>query len=340
MSCLNVLYQCNDAYAEVTGVSIQSLCESNMHISQLCVYLLDDHISRDNLARIASITEQFGRPLHVIDTEEMQRRLIELRVAPFKGTYTTYFKLMALSMLDVPGGKILQLDGDTIVVGSLDEIAEIDMEGALIKATYDCTMNSYKRLIGIPEEDKYYNCGVILVDLKKWKDEECESKIVEHLRNQRSAYYTVDQDIINVLFRNMIAYLDPRYNLNSGFYIYGVKESLKMYGLKTPWYDDAETIKKAMAAPAIHHCMGAMTGRPWEQNSIHPMNELYDSYRRKTPWACVAKVMPKRDAVFRVQRALYQSLPRCCYIPLHQIGQFAYLSSMNHKVQKIRFGRP
>jgi len=333
MSALNILYQSNDSYAVVTGVSMTSLCESNRALAELNFYVLDDEISTDNRTKMERLCAQYGRTVAFLDTKEILARLLALKVAPFKGTYTTYFKLFALAHLEVPGDRVLQLDGDTIVVGSLAPLAAMDLGGALLAATYDCTMNAYKPLIGIPESDHYYNGGVLLVDLAAWRGERCEERIVEHLRDVRSGYYTVDQDILNVLFRERFAYLDPKYNFNSGFFIYGVEASLRMYGLREPYYSGAAEIKRAKASAVVLHCMGAMTGRPWEKDSIHPQNGLYDHYLALSPWAGTAKRVVKRALVFRVQRLLYRLLPRPLYIQLHRIAQRRYLAGRNRAVQ-------
>lgn len=261
------------------------------------------------------------------------QRLLDLKVAPFKNTYTTYFKLMALKELDVPNGRIFQLDGDTVINGSLAELIDMDLTGYILAATYDCTMNKYKSLIDIPETDKYYNGGVLLVNQDMWKSEHCEEQIINHLKNVRNGYYTVDQDILNVLFRDKFKYLDLKYNFNSGFYIYGIKESLKMYGLKEPYYNSVKEIQKAYENPVIYHCMGAMTGRPWEKDSIHPQNDIFDRYLALSPWKDFEKATVTRKQIFKIQRKLYQILPRRMYIPLHMVAQNRYLSNMNKTVQ-------
>jgi len=332
---LNVLYQSNDYYAPITGVSLTSLMIHNQDLDEINVYLLNDQISHENLERFQEACKDFSRNLTIIDTEEILIKLRdELKVSPFKGTYTTYFKLIAISSLDLPTDRVLQLDGDTIITGSLAPLCEMDLEDVVMAATYDCTMNGYKALIDIPLTDKYYNCGVILVNQKKWLEEDCEGQIVHHLKHVRNGYYTVDQDILNVLFRKQTKYLDLKYNFNSGFYIYGIKESLKMYDLKDEYYNTTKEVEVAYQNPIIYHCMGAMTGRPWEQNSIHPQNELFDKYLGMSRWKGFQKVAVNRKMVFKLQRFLYQVLPRSLYIPFHKKGQKSYLEKMNNQVQK------
>lgn len=334
MSVLNVLYQSNDYYGPVTGVSMTSLMENNKDIDNINFFVLDDKISKQNKQKMASVCNKYGRSITFINTEEILKTLISLKVAPFKNTYTTYFKLMAINALKIKTDKILQLDGDTVIVGSLRELCDFDLKGYICAATYDCTMNSYKEMINIPLNDKYYNCGVLLINQKEWIEYGCQEKIIEHLKSVRNGYYTVDQDIINVLFRYKIKYLDLKYNFNSGFYIYGIEESLKMYDLKPEYYNTVQEITKAAKNPIIHHCMGAMTGRPWELDSIHPQNKLFDYYLAMSPWTDFEKVKVKRKTVFKIQRLLYIALPRLIYIPIHKMAQKRYLSNMNQAVQK------
>lgn len=242
---------------------------------------------------------------------------------------------MALNELVLPTDRILQLDGDTVINGSLEELCDIDIADCILAATYDCTMNGYKSLIDIPLTDKYYNGGVLLINQKKWVEEECEAKIVEHLKNVRNWYYTVDQDILNVLFRKQFKYLNLTYNFNCGFYIYGIKESLKMYNLTDEYYDTIETIKKAYDSPIIYHCMGAMTGRPWEENSIHPQNDIYIEYMANSEWKNTPLKIVKRSRIFGIQRFLYLHLPRNIYIMFHKIGQKRYLKQKNNEIKKL-----
>lgn len=333
---LNILYQSNNYYAPITGVSMTSLMETNKDIDDINFFVLDDEISTENKKKMQQVCSHYNRNLQFIDTKHILKTLKDLKVAPFKNTYTTYFKLMALNDLPIKNSRILQLDGDTIINGSLKDLCSYDIDGYICAATYDCTMNSYKSLIDIPLNDKYYNCGVLLINQKKWIKDKCQQQIVNHLANVRNGYYTVDQDIINVLFRHEIKYLDLKYNFNSGFYIYGIKESFNMYNLKPEYYNTVKQVEKAYESPVLYHCMGAMTGRPWEQDSIHPQNELFDQYLKISPWKNFKKVKVHRKLIFKTQRMLYIILPRRLYIPLHKIGQLNYLKNMNKAAQDQR----
>jgi len=312
-----------------------SLMENNKTLYEINFFLLNDQISEENLEKFKSCCEQYGRSLSILETNEILRKLKDdFRVSPFKGTYTTYFKLFALKSIPLTTDRILQLDGDTVINGSLEPLCDIDLSDCVFAASYDCTMNQYKALIDIPITDKFYNGGVLLVNQSEWIKDDCEQQIANHLKNVRSGYYTVDQDILNVLFRKKIKYLDLKYNFNSGFYVYGIKESFRIYNLKPEYYNTYEEVAEAYKDPVIYHCMGAMTGRPWETNSIHPQNDIYDKYLAMSPWKDCEKVSVNRAEIFKIQRFLYRVLPRRIYTYFHRYAQKRYLEKMNEVVQR------
>lgn len=329
---LNVLYQSNDNYADLTGVSMTSLFINNKHLDEINVYILNDNISKINLKKMQVLANQYQRKLIIVGTDHIMKKLKQLNVEPYKNTYTTYFKLFGVGEIHNNTDRILQLDGDTIINGPLDELLKMDLEGTVCAATYDCILNEYKSLVDIPQNDKYYNCGVLLINTEFWREYKCEEKIIYHLSHVRNKYFTVDQDIINVLFRNKIKYLHLKYNFNSGFYIYGIEGSIKIYNLKDEYFSTRKQIEEAYKSPIIYHCMGAMTGRPWEKGSIHPQNDIYNRYLKQSPWKDDEKKVVHRGMIFKIQRILYLFLPRCIYNPIHRFILKRYLTNMNRQL--------
>ena len=135
-----------------------------------------------------------------------------------------------------------------------------------------------------------------------------------------------------MLFRNKIKYLHLKYNFNSGFYIYGIEGSIKIYNLKDEYFSTRKQIEEAYKSPIIYHCMGAMTGRPWEKGSIHPQNDIYNRYLKQSPWKDDEKKVVHRGMIFKIQRILYLFLPRCIYNPIHRFILKRYLTNMNRQL--------
>lgn len=308
-----------------------SLLENNQDI-EVTVYILDDGISEKNISNLKSIAEMYNRKIVFVNTYEVNKRIKELGLVPYKNTYTTYYKLFIMSEFDVSLDRMFQLDGDTIINGSLEYLCDLDFGENVIAATAEASMlREYKECLGIGNDEKYYNCGVLLFSLKNWKKYNCEGTIINHLTTVRNRYFIVDQDIINILFRDKIFTLSCSYNFIPGFYLYGIKGMYKLFGLNNKNYYDINEVEEIMKTPLINHCMGSFTGRPWTRNNMHPQNDLYDKYLMLSPWKDVPKIDPKISQLFKMQKLCYLLLPKSVYIRIHRMILRYWLKKNNKR---------
>lgn len=331
MKILNVLYQTDDNYAAIAGVSMTSLFRTNRHLDEIHVYLLDSGISPENLEKFKQLCSEYSRTLEIIDTAPLTEKIKSYGVGTFRNVYTVYLTMFAMNDLQVKGGRVFKLDADTIIEGPLDEICEMDLGGAYLAATYDCTLNDYKEMTGLTPDDRYYNAGIILFDQDAWIRNRCQEQLVDHIHHCRSRYYLCEQDLMNVVFRGKIAYLPVKYNLNSGFYIFGAECSYKLYRLPACAFSPISEVKEAMAHPVIHHLMGAMTGRPWEPKNSHPLKKEFREILADSLWKDWQPRQGKRSSVFRVQKFLHAVLQDWAYIRIHRWMNRRFLAARNRE---------
>src|SRR5574344_1726254 len=295
---LNVLYQSDNNYAALTGISMTSLFMNNKDI-KFNIYILNNKISEENISKFKELCEKFGNEISFVDTSKIIDKIKSLDLTPYNGNYSTYLRIFAIGYLNIIGDYILSIDGDTIITSSISELCDLNMDKYLCAGVCDSTQNCYKDYIGIPRNDNYFNGGVTIFNKTKWDKEKCEEQIENHLKNNRNKYYLGDQDILNVLFRKQYKKLDITYNFNSGFYIYGIKETFYLYDLKPNYYYSYEEVAKCYDNPKILHCMGAMTGRPWEKDNIHPQKDIFMEYKNKSLWKDEPLKVVNRSFLFR-----------------------------------------
>lgn len=324
---LNILYQSDDNYAPVMGVSLTSLFENNKDIEEINVYILNDDISEENLKKIKMLCTSYSRNASILGVEPIKERVKQLNVTAWRGKYTAWLKVFAINMLDLPTDQVLYIDCDTIINGSLASLCDFELGDCIMAMSCDCVLNEYKKIIGIPANERYFNVGVILFGQDKWISEKCEEEIIAHLRHNR--YYLPEQDVLSVLYRNRTKKLDITYNINSGFYIYGIEESYRLYDLEPEFFYEDEEVRNAYDNPVIHHCMGTVTGRPWEKNNTHPLSSLFDEYLALSPWHNHEKAKVRFELIFAFQKALYKILPMKMYIYVHKFVLERYLRKMD-----------
>ena len=138
-------------------------------------------------------------------------------------------------------------------------------------------INDYIRVynrLHYPMTDGYINSGVMLINLRKWRDDNFFNKARMMAKKNPRVLMNHDQDLINMIYHGQIKMLSFKYNLLE-YYLY-TEDWLYM---DRKYYQE---IIEACNTPAIiHFCMPQ---KPWHYECINPYKELYYKYRAMTPW--------------------------------------------------------
>jgi lipopolysaccharide biosynthesis glycosyltransferase len=312
----NALYQSNDAYAMVSGISIVSLLENNQHMDEVNIFYCDYEITKASRAKLQKIVDGYKNAhLQFIDAKGYHKTLGELKVKPWHGFYITWLKMLAFGDLKLKTDRVMFINGHTIINGALDELLELDFEDNIMALSYDCLLNEHKRTIGLKETDGYYNCGLMLVNHKKWLKENIDQVLKDHL-TEKSDYVIADQDLCNVLFKGKIKTIGATYNFSSAYYAYDLKRLLKINDLKPSYFYSYEEIMEDYYSPKIIHSLFGIKGKPWEEGNDHPQRYLWEKYIRMTPW----KNAKRPAAVHTRNWTLYETLPNWAFMQLYRVA--------------------
>ncbi|MBP2660068.1 MAG: glycosyl transferase family 8 [Firmicutes bacterium] len=116
--------------------------------------------------------------------------------------------------------RILYLDADIIINGSLHELYEQDFEGAyaaVIKDRFDfCDeVVLQKQKLGMIDSDVYFNSGVMLMNLSVFRENIKLNDIMEFIEEHRDKLFYFDQDILNCLLLEHKKLCDLQYNFQA-----------------------------------------------------------------------------------------------------------------------------
>ena len=306
---LDVLYQSDNNYAVVTGVSIVSLLENNKDADKIVINLIDGGITSANMAKIKQLVEQYGRTLRIIDGEALKQKLIEYKCRPYKGSYVTYYKLLAYDQIKAESGRILMLDGDILVQRSLSGVDSIDLGDNVMAEVVDPYMPTYlTKGIGIREDQPYFGAGVMLINQSVWKKDKCEKEITDHWKHKKSDYLFADQDITNILFGKRIQELHLKYNFYSKNYM------LHPYERFVFRQNEAMLKQVYKEGPVCVHCIDeSWRSRPWFKGNTHTMSPEWDRYLALSPWAGWDKLDTRLNKFHQIDKIAYRVLPRAAY---------------------------
>ena len=332
---VNILYQFNDAYAVFAGVSMTSLFEHNRDIADLRVYVLDEDISRARKEELEDNARRYNRSITFYETKKLVEYMKEIGIPSYRNSYATNMKMFLPHFLEDDVDRLLYIDSDTIIKASIKSLYRMDMDGKSIAMGLDVMGGKHKLYIGHDRGDNYYNAGIILFDVMRWKSEDCTQKIVNHVKQVRAHYMSPDQDLLNVVFKDNIAVFDLRNNLQPLHMAYTTAQIQRYFPQKN-YYDEA-AIRNALENPVILHTFRFLGEFPWHKDSLHPAVKEFDLYLQLSVWKQYERQNPDQNGiVFKIERKLYQCLPQNIFLLIFKICYdcFIYKASRASKQQK------
>jgi lipopolysaccharide biosynthesis glycosyltransferase len=187
---------------------------------------------------------------------------------------TTYYKLSLADLLPAPVRRAIWLDCDLVVVSDLARLWDTTCGDHHVMAAQDRVVPlvssafgiSHHAQLGIPATAKYFNAGVMVVNVDKWRQQQVGSQALHYLREFRESVYFWDQEGLNAVLAGKWGELDPRWNYNAGVPNRAPRAGARQRELE-PW---------------IVHYAGNL--KPWLYESRDPHRQLYFHYLDMTPW--------------------------------------------------------
>lgn len=326
---LNVLYQFNEKYAPYAGVSIFSVLCNNKSIEKICFYILGEELADTSRAKIEHMIVNAGREVVFIDTERLIRKMKELDMPAYRGSYAANMRLFLDEVLAEDVERVLYMDADTVVNDSLGELLNVDLQGKAIGMVLDSLGESHKRQIGLADSDDYYNSGVILFDMKRWKEEWYSKRIADHVTGRRSHYPAPDQDLLNVVCKGDILRLGAEYNFQPAHAAFSDKHYYS--AMRPRKYYSRHELEMARKRIVIYHCFRFLGEFPWNQGNLHPHNEIFDEYLRKSPWADYEKKAAENSIIIKFEKVLYRLLPKVLFLPVFRMAHAMFMRKANRE---------
>jgi lipopolysaccharide biosynthesis glycosyltransferase len=175
-----------------------------------------------------------------------------------------YYRIASFDV--IPEKRVLYLDVDTIVMTNLKELFNFNLQDFPIGAVQDY-------VLGLFDKTAYFNSGVLLVDLEKWKKEAYSEKVLRYIKANNGKLVYPDQDALNQILKDNWLQLPLKYNrqkiiheLNEGDL--GIKKALR---------------EQLIHHPSIIHYTGVI--KPWHFRYVFPDKAEYVRYIEKTKWS-------------------------------------------------------
>ena len=243
------------------------------------VFIVGQGISQNSKNKFVSMAKEYNRTIEIIPLNSLDE-YIDFEFDTGGWNPIVLARLILDKLLPTDVDKVLYLDGDTINVASLSDLWNTDLEDKVLGGCIEATVNKkQKESLGMLHMP-YINAGVLLINLKLWKENSIGKKILSYYKDNAGKLFANDQDAINGTLKGKIYYLNPRYNFYNIYWFYPYKVLSDLMG--DAYYYTKEEVDFAIQSPAIIHYLGEE--RPWRKGNKHKFKIYYEKYLAETPW--------------------------------------------------------
>ena len=193
--------------------------------------------------------------------------------------------------------------------GDGSELWKLDMKGKTVAALLDAFSKYYRGNIGLQSKDIMFNSGVMLIDLKRWRGDNIEEKILNFIVEKKGKVQQGDQGVLNAVLSKDVYCFEPCFNAVTIFFDFSY-EDMCIYR-KPPVFYGEEQVRKAVEDPVIvHFTTSFMSRRPWMEGCSHKYGEEWMRYRNMSPWRNMSLRQDDRQDWKRFCSWIYPKIPR------------------------------
>ena len=256
---MNIVFNINPLGLEGLEATVSSLIRSCSDPAKLTIWFLCADFRSDNKGDIVRLLseENFKGRSEFIDYNSHE---LFGHLRPLHGDWSTYGKLVIANYVD--GDTALYLDSDLIVIVDILTLLNFEFHGAVLAAVCGSTIEHvldktfFIQRLNSPLNQKYFNAGVVLFDLKRWR----ETNVDEYWATLASKYpaelVSHDQTLLNAICGGNFAHLPFNFN--------------------NPWYPGSKAPENS--TNSIIHFVGSP--KPWDVlgSIIHKGYPTWSSY--------------------------------------------------------------
>lgn len=267
---LYLCYSINDIFAREAGISMIGFFENNPDYEPDEVFILDYGLHPINKKRLDGIAANYGKRVTFLGakaTTDLVRREYP-QLCAWRGSMAPNAKCFIEQIIPEYVERLLFIDADTVVAGSISELTTLDMSNTPLAVVPANT-------------EMYFNSGVLLYNLAVWRSKGCAQMMIETLQKTKQLVWP-DQDLLNsAIPKQWLTMLPPKYNYVSHY----LSPEQELEWLQTWKYYSDHEINEAIQHPVIiHYLSGNIHARPWYEGCKSHCAEVYFRYKALSPW--------------------------------------------------------
>lgn len=212
-----IFFSCDETYLPYLSVSLQSLIKNALSDANYNIFILTNNISKEGKEKIYSLQRK-NISISFISLKDKIKG-ISKKLDDVRDYYNqTIFYRLFIASLFPHLKKAIYLDCDIVVLSDIAKFYDLPIGNNILGAITDGVVRGneefkyyVQKTIGI-DPDKYFNSGVLLMNLSAYREAKIEEKFVYLLDTYKFIALAPDQDYLNYLCKDRIYYISESWN--------------------------------------------------------------------------------------------------------------------------------
>lgn len=264
---INIVLATDDNFVQHCSVAIASVLANNKDVS---FYIFTEGLKPDNEKKLKDLAISMGGVLTIclMDSDVVSQFPMPSYMSSHI-SIATYYRLFVVRALPSSLDRVIYMDCDMVVRGSLQPLWDTDLTDKAIGAVYQFNAwakknQSFERL-GYDIKYGYFNAGMLLINLAYWREHNVTEQLMAFIKDNYSQIHSHDQDVLNAVLHNSVKPLSYTWNYLPSFFN---KEDLTF----PEFVDYTEEIP----SPIVIHFV--YKPKPWQRECKHPFKDEYFKY--------------------------------------------------------------
>ncbi|MBQ9813169.1 MAG: glycosyltransferase family 8 protein [Thermoguttaceae bacterium] len=219
---IEILFASDSSYCPFMATAIASILKNAGTDDTFSFHIADGGLTEDDRQKIDELKKirDFKLTYYRPNLREYLQYLCN-DISTFPTVVNT--RLFVEKFLPASLNKVIYLDADIVVLGSLSGLWETDLGDNFVAAVPDLNIRfSHQQELGLSDEFRYFNSGMLLVNLKKWREDSVLKKLLDICIEIKDVVEFPDQDPLNVYaYRTCYQELLRRWNCHPQDYVQG-----------------------------------------------------------------------------------------------------------------------
>ena len=189
-------------YLQHCTAMLCSLFENNRQL-RFHVHLLHSELTKASMTFLTAFCKKYENEISYYKVDDSILANVCWREVSYT-TIATYYRILLPSLLREDVERVLYLDCDVIVMGSVGYLFNLDLNNYGLAAVKDASPydNLHREIMGIEQDGRAFCAGVLMINLDYWRKHNCQEALLAFANTKLEKCYLDDQDALNNVFRN------------------------------------------------------------------------------------------------------------------------------------------